>query len=101
MTCTHRDHSPRFNVTLATGERFEGVGVQGCGGLVSSERVLHAAVQRAEEGRPLPVYEPLPGYVSLHLGITRDGPTEVRAVPAKGATFRLACCQIPHAGASQ
>lgn len=101
MTCTYRDHSPRFNVTLATGEHFEEVGVQGCGGLVSSERVLHAAVQRAEEGRPLPVYEPLPGYVSLHLGITRDGPTEVRAVFAKGATFRLSCCQIPRPEASQ
>lgn len=92
MKCTYRDHSPRFDVTLATGERFEGVGVQGCGGLASDERVLLTAVQRAEEGRPLPVYEPEPGHVSLHLGITRDGPTERRSVPAKGATFRLACC---------
>lgn len=77
-------------ITLKSGERLVGV-VQGAGGYIrdlprrTALEYVRFLIDRANEGESLPVYEPLPGHIKLHLGMTVNGPFRSVHIDIRGA----------------
>lgn len=74
-------------IRLASGELVEGVSIHGCGGAIARQHGrarIEGIIARATEGKPLGVYEPLPGHVRVYRQTARED-LDDRIVDLRGA----------------